>query len=56
MKRNNGWLDWRVTLAMSIFLLLMLCALYSESRIFKYLAFIPAAYGIFCTFRGAKFE
>lgn len=52
-KNAIGWLDWQVVLAMIIFVMLMLYSVYSGLKIFKYIAFVPAIYGVVRTFARA---
>lgn len=50
---SGGWLDWQVVLAMILFVVLILCYVYSGSNILKYIAIVPAIYGVVRTFASA---
>lgn len=55
MKKNaktdsGGWFDCHVIVSAGIFVVLMLCSLYFEIKILKYLSFFPAAYAVLRTF------
>ena len=45
-KNTVGWLDWQVALAMILFVVLMLCSVYFGLKILKYIAIVPAIYGV----------
>ena len=49
-EKNVGWLDWKVVLSMILFVALMLCSVYSNLNILRYVAIIPALYGVIRTF------
>ena len=54
MSRNTkepiGWFDWQTALCMILFVVLMRCYVYYDLDILKYIAFIPAIYGVGRTF------
>lgn len=52
-KNTVGWLDWQVVLAMILFVVLMLCSVYYGFKILKYIAIVPAIYGVVRTFARA---
>lgn len=52
-KNTVGWLDWQVVLAMILFAVLMLCSVYYGLKILKYIAIVPAIYGVVRTFARA---
>ena len=52
-KNTVGWFDWQVILAMLLFAVLMLCAVYFGLKILKYIAIVPAIYGVVRTFARA---
>ena len=49
-KNKIGLFDWPVALAMIIFVVLMFASRDYELEFLKYIAFIPAVYGILRTF------
>lgn len=52
-KNTVGWLDWQVVLAMIFFVVLMLCSVYCDLKILKYIAIVSAIYGVVRTFARA---
>ena len=52
-KKAIGWLDWQVALSLILFVVLMLCSVYYDIKILKFVAIVPALYGIVRTFARA---
>lgn len=52
-KNAVGWLDWQVALSIILFAVLMLCSVYYGIKILKFIAIVPALYGIVRTFTRA---
>ena len=49
-QKPNGWCDWFVIIAMTSFTILMLVSLYTEAKILKYVALVPALLAVWRTF------
>ena len=49
-QNTGGWFDWQVVLSMILFVILILCSAYFEIRVLKYVAIVPAIYGVVRTF------
>ena len=45
-----GWNDWKSTIAMFIFAGLMIVSLYTGLEVLKYIAILPAMYGLLRAF------
>ena len=52
-KNAVGWLDWQVALSIILSAVLMLCSVYYGIKILKFIAIVPALYGIVRTFTRA---
>ena len=52
-KNAFGWLDWQFVLSMILFAALMLSSVYYGIKILKFIAIVPALYGIIRTFTRA---
>ena len=52
-RKAVGWLDWQVALSIIVFTVLMLCSVYCGIKILKFIAIVPAVYGIVRTFTRA---
>ena len=52
-RKAVGWLDWQIALSIILFTVLMLCSVYCRIKILKFIAIVPAVYGIVRTFTRA---